>query len=93
MPLHIIGNRILTDEEFKEERDASSKWILPTIGYFGVILLVGFLFPIWTADNPWFPFPFIFLAWWRAGLFEIFGMISIFVFLSMAIFGGFSEAV
>lgn len=85
MPLHIIGNRILTDEEFKEERDGHFKWFLPTVGCIVVIGIIGFLLPAWTEENPWFIFPVMLLAYVRAGLFELIGTVAFFIgFITLA---------
>lgn len=90
MPWHIIGNRILTDEEFKEENDAKVKWVFPVIGYFGLVYFIGSFFPDWAEANPWYIFPLLFLAWFRAGLFSLIGSLSIFVFLTLALVEAFT---
>lgn len=90
MPLHIIGNRILTDEEFKEEREGHLKWVVPFIGYIALVGAVGLLFPVWTENNPWFIFPLLLLAYVRAGLFELIGSIAIIVAFFVGAFSVFS---
>lgn len=92
MPFHIIGNRILSDEEFKEEERSKWKWLLPTIGWLGVLVSINFLFDDWAEANAWYPVPLLFLAWFRAGLFEIFGMITVFGFLTFFLVGALSGA-
>lgn len=83
MPLHIIGNRILTDEEFKQEREGNSKWIGVVAGYFILLASVGYLFPVWYAEYPWIAFPLMLVVYFRAGFFELVGWTGIVIMLGL----------
>lgn len=88
MAWHFVEDKLLSDDEFKQHREreglgAIASLILPAIGWAAVCGGIGWLFPVWVEANPWFVFPVLLLAFFRAGLFELIGALTIIAFFAI----------
>ena len=96
MAWHFVEDKLLSDDEFKQHQrneglGAIFVWLFPAVGWIAVCYGVGLLFPVWCEANPWFIFPILLLAIFRAGLFETIGAITVivgFIILMFDVYNG-----
>lgn len=92
MAWHWVEDKLLSDDEFKEHRNreglgAIFSLVLPLIGWTAVCAGIGWLFPVWSEANVWFPLPLLLLVWWRTGIFEVIGSLVIITVFTVGLLG------